>query len=210
VREEERTRIAREIHDEFGTILTALKIDLVWLGKRLPADQKSLTDRMMKDLELIQSAIRTVQRISSELRPGILDHLGLAAAIEWQVKEFGNRTGVIWDVSIDVGDAKPDRDISTAVFRILQESLTNIARHAEATRISVALHAGEGLLTLEVNDNGKGVTKEQISDPRSFGIMGLKERVQRWGGDVIIEGIPNKGTSVMMRIPLENEKSSND
>ena len=133
VREAERTHIAREIHDEFGTILTALKIDLSWLEKKFTKEQESLKEKTRKSLDLINSAIKTVQKISSQLRPGILDHLGLAAAIEWEVKEFGNRTGVKWDLSIDMGERSLDRDMSTTIFRILQETLTNIARHAEAT-----------------------------------------------------------------------------
>ncbi len=208
-REEERTRIAREIHDEFGTILTALKIDLSWLERKLPEDQ-SIIERTKKDIDLINSAIKTVQRISSELRPGILDHLGLSAAVEWQVKEFGNRTGVKWDISIDIEKVKHERDLSTAIFRILQETLTNIARHAEATKVSVCLNERDSLLVLEVKDNGKGVTEEQISDPHSFGLMGIRERIQYWGGDVEIQGIPDKGTTVTISIPLENKEALND
>ena len=205
VREEERTHIAREIHDEFGTILTALKIDLSWLEKKLHGEQKFLVERAQKDIELINSAIKTVQRISSELRPGILDHLGLAAAVEWQVKEFAGRTGLNWDTSIDIEKDSYNRDLSTAVFRILQEALTNIARHAEATKVHVSLSEKDGLLVLEIIDNGKGITSEKLSDPHSFGLMGMRERVQCWGGSIMISGMENKGTTVTVSIPLDNK-----
>jgi signal transduction histidine kinase len=202
VREEERTHIAREIHDEFGTILTALKIDLSWLGKQLPQENKAPTEKIRKDLELINSAIKTVQRISSELRPGILDHLGLSAAMEWQVKEFCNRAGINWDITIDLGDTKPDRDLSTTMFRILQESLTNIARHAEATEVRVSLRGKNNVLTLEIIDNGKGVSEEQLSDRSSFGLIGMKERAHHLGGNAFIEKADGKGTKVLVTIPL--------
>lgn len=209
VREEERTHIAREIHDEFGAILTVLNIDLTWIEKQLPENQ-SLIERIKKDIDLINSAIKTVQRISTELRPGILDHLGLAAAVEWYVKEFANRAGVNWDISIDMKNIGVDRDISTAVFRILQETLTNSARYAEATKVSVRLSERDGLLVLEVSDNGKGISEEQLSDAHSFGLIGMRERVKYWGGDVTIKGIPNKGTTVTVRIPMGNKEALND
>ena len=202
VREEERTHIAREIHDEFGTILTALKIDLSWLERQMPQTNPAPAEKIRKDLDLINSAIKTVQRISSELRPGILDHLGLSAAMEWQVKEFCNRSEIDWDITIDLGDIKPDRDLSTTMFRILQESLTNIARHAEATEVRVRLKEKDSVLVLEVIDNGKGVSQEQLSDRSSFGLMGMRERAQHLGGNVFIEKADGKGTKVLVTIPL--------
>ena len=208
VREAERTHIAREIHDEFGTILTALKIDLSWLEKKFTVEQESLKEKTRKSLDLINSAIKTVQKISSQLRPGILDHLGLAAAIEWEVKEFGNRTGVKWDLSIDMGERSLDRDLSTTVFRIFQETLTNIARHAEATGISVSLNEKDNCLILRVKDNGKGITEEELTNPRSYGLMGMRERVQSWDGNIMITGMENKGTTVTVSIPLHHKKGA--
>jgi PAS domain S-box-containing protein len=205
VREAERTHIAREIHDEFGTILTALKIDLSWLEKKFTVKQESLKEKTRKSLDLINSAIKTVQKISSQLRPGILDHLGLAAAIEWEVKEFGNRTGVKWNLSIDKGERSLDRDMSTTIFRILQETLTNIARHAEATCVSVSLNENGSCLILQVKDNGKGIAEEDLADPRSYGLMGMRERVQYWDGSIMISGKENKGTTVTVSIPLDNK-----
>jgi len=203
--EAERTKIAREIHDEFGTILTALNIDLSWLEKKLPGDQHILTERINKDVELINSAIKVVQRISSELRPGVLDYLGLSSAVEWQVKEFGNRTGIDWDIFIDMKITDLDKDISIALFRILQESLTNIARYAEASKIRVNLVETDSVLVLDVTDDGKGISEEQLSDPHSLGILGMRERVQYLGGDINIKGVPNKGTRVTVRVPLAKQ-----
>lgn len=206
--EDERAHIAREIHDEFGTILTALKIDLSWLEKKFTGEQESLKTRTWKSLDLINSAIKTVQRISSQLRPGILDHLGLGAAIESELKEFGNRTGIVWDLSIDTGERSPDRDLSTAVFRIFQETLTNITRHAEATGISVSLTEKDSRLILLVKDNGKGITEEDLINPRSYGLMGMRERVQSCNGNIMITGTDNKGTTVTVSIPLDNKEGA--
>jgi PAS domain S-box-containing protein len=205
IREEERTSIAREVHDEFGTILTALKIDLSWLGKRLPEEDRILMDRAQKDLDLVNSAIKVAQRISSELRPGILDHLGLSAAIEWQLKEFSNRTGINYDLSIDIKSIEFGHELPIAVFRIFQESLTNITRHAEATKIIIELKEIDGNLILSVKDNGKGLTEEQIENSSSFGIMGMRERVKYLGGDIKIDSRINGGTSVMISIPVKGD-----
>ena len=201
--EAERTTIAREIHDEFGTILTALNIDLSWLEKKLPEDQHTLIERINKDIELVNSAVRTVQRIASELRPGVLDYLGLSSAVEWQVKEFADRTGIDWDIAVDMETSDLDKVISIALFRILQESLTNVSRHAGASKISVNLRETDSIVTLEVADDGKGITEEQLSDPWSLGILGLRERIQYLGGDIDIKGAPNKGTRVTVRVPLK-------
>ena len=210
VREKERTEIAREIHDEFGTILTALKIDLSWLEKRLTQEQSSLAEKTRNSLDLINAAIKAVQRISSELRPGILDHLGLASAVEWHVKEFGSRTGISCDISVDMDNNELDRDISTTIFRILQEALTNIARHSEATEVSVCLKQKEGVISLSVADNGKGILEDQLSAHDSFGLMGIKERVKHWLGDVTISSAHNKGTIISVSIPLENKEKNHD
>ena len=139
VREEERTLISREIHDELGQELTGLKMDLSWLVKRLSKNQKSLISKTESMLKLVDSTIQTVRRISSELRPGVLDDLGLIAAIEWQAQDFENRTGITCDFSSSVEEIGLDRDRSTAVFRIFQETLTNVSRHAKATRVKISL-----------------------------------------------------------------------
>ncbi|MGH7450206.1 MAG: PAS domain S-box protein [bacterium] len=157
-REEERTHIAREIHDELGQTLTALKMDLSWVGKHLSADCEPLHEKTKTMVKLVDTTIQTVQRISAELRPGLLDNLGLAAAIEWQAKEFRDRTGIACEVTCLPDDIVIDRERSTAIFRIFQEALTNVARHAEATRIVIKIRQETHTLLLKVRDNGKGIT----------------------------------------------------
>jgi PAS domain S-box-containing protein len=202
IREKEREKIAREVHDEFGTMLTALKIDVSWLEKKLLSQHPDLIERLHKNTEHLSSAIKTVQRISSELRPGILDHLGLAAATEWQVKEFATRMGITWNVDIDMESADVQRDLSISMFRILQESLTNIARHASASDIKVTLMESEGTLHMEITDNGRGITDDQIIDPQSFGLIGIRERVEHMGGEAEIGRAPQGGTTVSIKIPV--------
>jgi PAS domain S-box-containing protein len=202
-REEERGNIAREIHDELGQVLSKLKLDLSWLKKRLVPEQKPLLEKTDKMSDLVDSTIKTVQRISSELRPGVLDYLGLAEAIEWQLKEFRERTGMACTARISPELAVEDKDVSTTVFRILQETLTNIIRHAKASRVEVELKNEDNSLTLEIRDNGEGIAREDISDPASFGIMSMRERARHLGGAVLITGEPGKGTTVLVRIPLD-------
>jgi PAS domain S-box-containing protein len=200
-REQERTNMAREIHDELAQALTALKMDISWLTNKLPKDQQTLLDKTKAMIKLTDMTIKTVKKISTELRPGILDDLGLVAAIEWQAEEFKNRTGITCELTIDPEDIILDQDRSTTIFRIFQETLTNVARHAKATAVTVSLKEKDSSLELRVRDSGKGITKEQISDPKSFGLMGIRERAKSWGGEVKISGRPGKGTTVVVRIP---------
>ena len=201
VREEERTTIAREIHDELGQVLTALKMDLSWLDKK-HKNHKSLTARTKSMLSLVDSTIQTVKRISSELRPGVLDHLGLAAAIEWQAKEFEKHTGINCDVSVDPEDIVLNRQHSTTIFRIFQEALTNVARHAKATKVRITLLEKDDGIALHMEDNGKGITKKQMNNPQSFGLIGMQERVHFLNGEIKIKGTRNRGTSLTIHIPL--------
>jgi two-component system sensor histidine kinase UhpB len=203
VREGESTRIAREIHDELGHLLTALKMDLSWLHKRLPKDQKPLLDTTESMSKLTDMTIKTVQRISLELRPVILDDLGLVPAIEWHAQEFEDRTNIKCEVTADCGDIDLDQDRSTAFFRIFQETLTNVVRHANATEIKVSLKEKPGKLFLEIKDNGRGITEEQISDPKSYGLIGMRERIYPWAGELKIKGLPNNGTTLSVLIPVE-------
>jgi signal transduction histidine kinase len=205
VREQERTNIAREIHDELAQSLTALKMDLSWLDNKLPRDQIPLVEKIHSMSDLIDSIIQTVKRISAALRPGILDDLGLVAAIEWQAEEFQTRTGIDCRFTFKPDDLAVDQDRSTAIFRIFQETLTNIARHAAASLVSVDLLKEAGSLLLRVIDNGTGITEEQIHDPKSFGLIGMRERVHPWGGRVHIRGISGQGTTIEVRIPLEKK-----
>jgi len=202
-REEERTRIAREIHDELGQALTALKMDLSWLKKRLDPEQDSLEAKTATMEQLIDGTMQTIHRLSGELRPGILDDLGLAVAIEWQAGEFEKRTGIRCRVQVSPEEIILDRERSTAVFRIFQEALTNVARHAEATEVTASLEQGEARVSLTVIDNGRGITEKETSSSTSFGLLGIRERVRFLGGNVVIDGRPKNGTTVRVAIPLD-------
>lgn len=207
VGETERTNIAREIHDELGQALTVLKMDLSLLRRKWPEDSTTLYERTEAMLTLIDKTIQSVKKISTELRPGLLDDLGLSAAIEWQSDEFQKRTGIRCTVTTDPPDITLDRERNTAIFRILQETLTNVARHAEATEVNILLQKNIDQIELRVVDNGKGITEEQLSNPTSFGLLGIRERVTIFGGTITIAGIHGKGTTVIVRIPAQDQES---
>jgi PAS domain S-box-containing protein len=200
-REEERTRIARGIHDELGQVLTALKIDLSWLARRLPDGQLGLTEKVGAMSDLVDATIQTVRRVATELRPGVLDDLGLAAALEWQAGEFSARTGIGCELDLCDPEMALDHDLSTALFRIVQETLTNVARHAEATQVKVKLSRGPDGLVLVIRDDGRGITVEETLDPKSLGLLGMQERARAWGGDVAFHGVRGEGTTVTVKIP---------
>jgi PAS domain S-box-containing protein len=207
VREEERTRIALEVHDVLGQALTALKLDVSWVRKRItesiePVQLAAVLSRLASALELLDSTIQSVRDIATALRPGVLDELGLGAAVEWQAREFQNRTGVscettIWPDRIAVG---PEQ--STALFRILQEILTNVARHAQATHVHIRLEESGEHVSLQVRDNGSGITDVEQSGPNAFGLLGMRLRAQQQGGAFDIQGTSGMGTTVTVRIPL--------
>lgn len=201
IREEERTRIAREVHDELGQALTGLKMDVAWLAGRLPRKCRELAERARVIASHIDTTIQTVRRIATELRPGILDDLGLEAAVEWQANEFQKRTGIQCVVQADNLETLRDGDVNTAMFRIYQELLTNILRHAGATRVDVRLSEAGGRLTLVVQDNGRGITDEEIANTRSIGLLGMRERAELLGGEIRIEGAPGMGTGVTVSFP---------
>ncbi|MBI4624597.1 MAG: response regulator [Verrucomicrobia bacterium] len=202
VREEERTRIAREVHDELGQSLSSLKLDLAWFSSRLPKGTKELTGKINEMSRRIDTTIHTVRRIATELRPGILDDLGLVAALEWQGKDFQNRTGIFCEVVAAIRDHGLDADLNTAFFRIFQETLTNIMRHANATRVDVRLTDEHDRLVLTVQDNGRGITAAEIRDTKSIGLLGMCERAALLGGEVSFHGEPGRGTLVTVSIPL--------
>jgi PAS domain S-box-containing protein len=206
VREEERTGIAREIHDELGQSLTAMKIDLAWLASRLPRRNAPLLGRIRSTLELADRIIQSVRRISTELRPGILD-LGLAAAVEWQAQEFQARTGIQCKLRLLAQEVVAP-DASTALFRILQETLTNVARHAGAMRAEVVLQNKRGRLVLRIRDNGRGFDQAGTSLSGSLGLLGMRERAAMLGGGVSISSAPGKGTTVTAWIPLRSPEES--
>jgi PAS domain S-box-containing protein len=202
IREEERTNIAREIHDELGQVLTVLKIQITLLTKELRKDQFSIRERMDSVARLLEETVESVQRIASELRPGILDELGLIPAIEWQANEFNNRTKIYFDCILPKEEINLTREKATAVFRIFQEALTNTARHSNASKVKIILEEYKGNLILKVIDNGKGITQSQIENPKSLGILGMKERAIVFGGNVLIKSSMNNGTVVELEIPL--------
>jgi signal transduction histidine kinase len=211
VREEERTAVAREVHDELGQLLTVLKMDISWLGGKLPEEHHHLVKKTREMAKHIDETIKTVQKISAELRPGILDDLGLMAAIEWQAQEFQKRTGIICEFHGTPECDNLDRSRSTALFRIFQETLTNVYRHAEATRAWLTLTESDNELIATVTDNGKGITKKQTTNPKSLGFIGMRERVRFFGGEVTINRIPDGGTTVQVIIPLDGkEKEKQD
>jgi signal transduction histidine kinase len=203
VREEERTRIAREVHDELGQALTGLKLDLSLLAKRLPQGSRELHEKTRTMISHIDATIQTVRRIATELRPGILDSLGLVAAIEWQANEFQTRSGVPCEVTATIDDAHLPHDFTTVFFRIFQETLTNVIRHAKATRVEVQLEeADDDRLVMKVRDNGRGISEEDQVKTTSFGLVGMRERAMLIGGEVTLQGSPGKGTTVTLRVPL--------
>lgn len=213
VREEERTAIAREIHDEMGQVLTAMKIDLVRLRSRLKDRKDGAANELVASmLRSVDDAIVTVQRIMAELRPSILDDLGLAAAIEWQTRQFEHRTGIACAVDLPDAALSLSPRARTAIFRILQEALTNVARHANASRVSVSLVSDPAWTTLSVADDGKGISPLALEDSRSFGLLGMRERAAVFGGTVEIRGEAGAGTSVRVRLPSHalNGDSSDD
>ena len=202
VREDERSQIAREIHDELGQSLTALHLELLNLRKKLPQNQDSLVEKTNSMLNLIDITNQAVQRISTNLRPGLLDDLGLISAMEWQFEEFQKRTEIKCEIYLDPEITVLDENLSTTVFRIFQEVLTNITRHANASKVFVNFKQDSAILVLKIEDNGKGITESQIKDPKSFGIIGIQERLFPWKGKLEIIGTPQKGTSVTVTIPL--------
>lgn len=213
VREEERTKISREVHDELGQSLTGLKIDLDLLSKHLcESDDNSrtgkLTEMIRKMSALVDYNIQSVRRIAMELRPGILDDLGMVAAIEWQVQDFEKLTGIKCIFSSEAEDIPLDREVSTALFRIFQEVITNIARHSKATVVNVNLKDCRSEYVLVVEDNGVGISNDEIIAPQSLGLLGIKERALIFGGNVKITGEYNKGTNVSVNVP--KARCSND
>jgi PAS domain S-box-containing protein len=201
VREQERTHVAREMHDELGQLCTALKMDLVWIAQKLPGEQNRLRERTESALTLVGSLIQSVRRISTELRPSTLDSLGLVAAMEWQAQEFQTRMGIPCQVVLPEEEIRLDQERSTAIFRIFQETLTNVARHARATSVqATVVLSGESVL-LVVHDNGKGFDASNALSRGSPGLLGMKERAHLIGGQLKISSAAGSGTTVTVRIP---------
>ncbi|MEO8046059.1 MAG: PAS domain S-box protein [Nitrospirota bacterium] len=207
VREEERTRIALEVHDVLGQALTGLKLDVAWVHKRITesiesARHAAVLARLDSARELLDSTIQSVRDIATTLRPGVLDEIGLEAAVEWQAQEFQHRTGIACDTTIRPRNMALSPEQSTALFRILQEILTNVARHAQATNVDIRLEQSGEQVVLQVGDNGKGISGVEQSGPKAFGLLGMRLRAQQQGGSFDIQGTPGTGTTVTVTIPL--------
>jgi PAS domain S-box-containing protein len=203
VREEERARVARKIHDELGQALTALQMDLSWLDSRLPANSKAIREKTQSMSGLVDATIESMHNITTQLRPSLLDDLGLPAAIEWQAADFQKRSGIRCHAQIKCANTAISKELATAVFRIFQETLTNIARHSKATLCKVNLTESEKELCLDVTDNGVGITPWQVDEPGSFGMIGMRERAHLWGGTVHVRNVKPSGTMVRVLIPLK-------
>ena len=203
-REEEKTLIARELHDELGQLLTAMKMDLSWLRERLPRTDPALEDKAQQMNEVLDQTVGSVRRIAADLRPLMLDDLGLADAAGWLVEDFARRSGI--ECRIDLPPAERlealGRDTSVTVYRVLQEALTNIARHSGAKHAWAALEAANGALTLEIEDDGRGITLAEMTKSRSLGVKGMRERVLYLGGELEVSRAPRGGTRVRARVPL--------
>jgi signal transduction histidine kinase len=201
VREQERVRIAREIHDELGQSLTCMGMDLAFLDRQIDPENKDAAARVAALVELVKDTIRCVRRISSELRPSILDDLGLGAAIEWLAHDFEARTHIACAIEVPEDLSLPF-DLATPLFRVCQEALTNVTRHASATSVSIRLSCSSSHISLVINDNGRGITEEEIKRYGSLGLLGMKERIAILGGTLDVAGKPGEGTALAIQIPL--------
>lgn len=203
--EEERKRLAREVHDVVGQSLTALRMDVSWLEDNIPDNAPpSFAERVVDASVLVDRTIEVVRRISQDLRPGVLDHFGLTAAMEWQAEQFQKRSGIFCRFRDDAGLQfdRLDSELSTALFRILQEALTNVARHAEAKHVDVVLSRGDDALRLAVQDDGRGFDPKAARDRPSLGLLSMEERVIPWRGSVDVESAPGRGTSLVVCVPI--------
>ncbi|MGA2848417.1 MAG: PAS domain S-box protein [Terracidiphilus sp.] len=211
VREEDRKVVARELHDQIGQILTSIKMDMTWMARHLPPSEDKVLTRLAESLQSINNGVKAVRAICSGLRPGVLDDLGLAAAIEWQGSEFASRNDVVCRVTVPEVDLHMDGDRATAAFRIFQECLTNVIRHAQAKSVRVNLSQEDEFILLVVEDDGIGFCESDLSNTfGSLGLLGMKERAQFCGGDVHISSSPGSGTTVTIRIPVDSPRAERD
>ena len=205
-REEERARVAREVHDELGQVLTSLKLEFSWLVDELrkgnPKPGILLVNKLQSLIGLIEMSLQSVRQIASDLRPAVLDHLGLKDAIEWAATRFQARTGIRCRVEWDVRETLTDRARQLALFRILQEALTNVARHAHAGAVRIAIRQRGRMVTLTIKDNGRGISKPELASVESIGLLGMSERARLLGGRATITGVAGRGTTVTVRVPV--------
>lgn len=200
-REEEKGRLARRVHDELGQSLTAAKIDLAMLLRTAESDPQSVPRRVRSAMESLDSAVLNVRRVSTELRPGILDQMGLEPALEWLVREFGQRTGINVHFQCDAGVALGER-ADIVVFRITQEALTNVARHAQASQVKVNGVLAQNTFLLTIADDGVGFGEDKLNDPHSIGLFGMRERALAAGGSIAIACTPGSGSLIRISVPV--------
>jgi signal transduction histidine kinase len=201
-REQEKSRIARELHDELGQMLTMLQMDVAWCREKARAGEPAFAAKLDRMSTLLKSTIAATRRIASDLRPLMLDDLGLIPSIEWLVENFGQRTGIACDLAVGDLSVEPSHEQATAVFRIVQESLTNIAKHAHASHADIAIEQDNGWLVVRVEDDGVGFLPTGPRKPNSLGLFGLRERAQLLGGETTIVSTPGRGTMVEARLAL--------
>ncbi|MGZ4955709.1 MAG: PAS domain S-box protein [Methylobacter sp.] len=206
-REAERTRIAREVHDQLGSILAVLKMDLSWLAKQIPEDLLNCHKKVAAMNRHLKDAIQSVRKIITDLRPSILDDFGLLAAIEWKIDGFRQQTGMQCVLTEPKDDIVMDKNRDIAVFRIMQEALTNITLHSGATKVTIDVETGTNKLIIKITDNGCGMTKAQMHNPGKYGILGMHERVRHLGGDLAIVSSPGKGTTLVLNMPLNSAEN---
>jgi len=206
VREEEHTRIARQIHDELSQALTALRLDLTWVGRKIPKGHTALRRRIDAAVALTDETITVGQRIVEGLRPPILDDLGLVPAVEWYTQHFAKRSGLRIELDVETEEPVVPDHVAVTAYRIVQEALTNVARHAQATHARVFLGERDGALTLKIHDDGRGIPEEAIRSPNSFGIIGMRERAASHGGELAITSSPGAGTTVRVTIPFDRRE----
>jgi len=207
IREEDKAYIAREVHDELGQALSAAAVDLAYLRGRLSGEQSEWLREQIQEIEArISDAVQSVREICRKLRPPILDDLGLSTAIKWHLTQFQEKTGICCAAAISEEEPDPPKEVCPVIFRIYQEAMTNVFRHAEATTVNVSLKRYKTHIILTVKDNGKGISVEQISSPSSLGILGIRERTRFWGGKLLLTGEPGMGTMLKVSIPFKQRK----
>lgn len=213
VREKERSELAREVHDVLGQDLTGLELDVAWMLRRvaqIETEQTApLAERLQRMSKQLDEMVVTVRRIATKLRPGVLDDLGLCAALEWQAREFEERSGIRVDLAVPARDVTVDGERATAMFRIFQELLTNVARHAQARHVRAALTGDGDRLVLEFSDDGRGIDSRQVEHASSLGLIGIRERARAFGGDLSISGLPEQGTRASVHIRLAAAGAAN-
>jgi PAS domain S-box-containing protein len=205
VREKERLRISRDLHDELGQVLIALKIDASWLSDNLSDSPRLSHEKLQSMIKMIDTSLDVVRRVCAELRPRLLDELGLVAAVEWLAEQFQESSHITCNVRASLDDSDFNDDMCVSIFRICQQALINVFRHSSASSVTISLKQENGSILLNIHDNGKGITKEQILNPKSFGLIGMQERTKYIGGEFRISGSKSRGTRIEITIPVADK-----